>query len=196
VLTFLSEFGMLFALFAGLVLTVAWRKGWFTEHLADEVSVQSNERGPSFKALFRKSRADNDAGPGLGSADAGNVTVADDVPSSQSDLEGAPDATATAEATRAAQQAAALQFPAFWSREVIQQRAGWMLFEPSDFLGEPDHVYESEIPDSNNVVRIPLFAASRVRELEQENTLIETSRRKVVQARWDRRSATRTEAAE
>lgn len=202
VLTFLSEFGMLFALFAGIILVVAWRNGWFNEHLADEISVRPKDgsRGhwrPKDHGRSKNARSviEQDAQSQDDAARDGNlhdVSVVADAVAVEADQPLKPgaelDPNLVAEAMRAAQAAAAREMPDYWSRDVIQQRAGWMLFEPTDFLGDADRVFEAAIPGTSQKIRVPLFSADRVRAVERTNTLIELSRRKVVQARWDRRA--------
>lgn len=180
-LTFLSEFGMLFAVFGGLILTVAWRRGWFLDGWADSVAQQPREddersgEGAFEGALAPLRRL------------AQQPTAASTSPTNTLDASAEPDPAALAAARNDAVAKARHVYPTYWTKDVIQQRPGWMLFDPSDFLGDPGKRIDYFVRGTAEEFTLPLYQADQVRRVERENTLIATSRRKVITSRWERR---------
>lgn len=187
-LTFLSEFGMLFAVFGGLILTLAWRRGWFLDGWADSVSQQPRDDDssgirllPSPLAPLRRS----------GHSKARETSITSEADATLSE----PDAGAVAAARNEAIAQARANYPTYWTTDAIQQRPGWMLFDPSDFLGDPTRQIGYFVRGTAREFKLPLYSAEHVRRIERENTLIATSRRKVITSRWERRRSLRPNAA-
>ncbi|MEO1709976.1 MAG: hypothetical protein AAFR70_06895 [Pseudomonadota bacterium] len=99
-----------------------------------------------------------------------------------------------AAARQAAIKSAAQTFPEFWPVDRINARSGWMIFDVADFLGPSDTVFRYDIPGSGVGDDLLLYPIAEVRRAERDDTLIATSRRKVVLARWEKRQARRRAA--
>jgi len=83
----------------------------------------------------------------------------------------------------------------YWTLDRIQQRSGWLVFDPRDFLGHPDTTMSYPIPGNDTTGVIDMYPIDRVREVERNDRLLSRSRRKAIQARWDARRARRSARA-
>jgi len=212
-LEILNDLMVLFAVFAVVLVFVAWRSGWFLGEWVDQVTDAAQRPPTEAEERERRARSGLHGAEATAVGDVGGLdTSCDDTahqpfgpstgaPQPLSDFiaantqsvarpgEDDPHADIDADVRRQAYEkaieSARVLFPGHWPVSAVQSRPGWMLFDTQDFLGNPAASLNYAVPGSEVLATLPLYRSSDVRAAERTNILIATSRRKVIQSRWD-----------
>ena len=84
--------------------------------------------------------------------------------------------------------AAEARLPGHIAIDRIQSRPGWLLFDPTEVVGEPPVVLTFEQRDSDGKpLEVLLYPLEQIRALESSNTYLAQCRRASISARWEDR---------